>query len=123
MRRTAWIVGLGVGIPITLMVFMLAGAVATGNWGIARWAGLAGFSGLFGMTAVFTVLPGRRKVLAHKGCVCGNCLFPLEGLGDQGVCPECGHTFDIEKTIQGWQQDLEVRDLGKDEPHSHGDKG
>jgi len=55
----------------------------------------------------------------HHGKICGNCLFPLEGLDDEGVCPECGHSYEIEKTIQGWQQDLNVRDPREDFSPSH----
>ncbi len=61
----------------------------------------------------------RNLFLVHRGKICGNCLFPLEGLDDEGVCPECGHSYEIEKTIQGWQQDLNVRDPREDFSPSH----
>ena len=56
----------------------------------------------------------RNLVLSHHGKVCGNCLFPLEGLEDEGPCPECGHSYDIEQTVLDWKHDLHLVQLDAD---------
>lgn len=48
----------------------------------------------------------RRLAIRHKGRVCGNCLFPLEGLSTLGDCPECGRGYSIKHTIACWKRDL-----------------
>lgn len=114
LKRTVWTIALGVGIPISAMALILIAAGVTGNWSIARYSGIAGFSGFFGMAGLFFFMPGRKKVLKYRGRVCGNCLFPLEGLDDKGVCPECAHPYEIDKTIMGWERDLNIRHLAED---------
>ncbi|MEM9662634.1 MAG: hypothetical protein AAF937_10045 [Planctomycetota bacterium] len=49
---------------------------------------------------------GLRAARREQGRLCGNCLFPLEGLPMQGACPECGHRYSIKHTIACWKHDL-----------------
>jgi len=51
----------------------------------------------------------KRLLIEHNGKVCGNCLFPLDGLDDEGVCPECGHPYEINQTIEDWRHDLALQ--------------
>lgn len=113
-KRTIWTVILGVGIPLAAMTVILITAGVSGDWSIARYSGIAGLSGFVGFAGMFYFMPGRRKVIKHKGRVCGNCLFLLEGLEDKGLCPECAHPYEIDKTIKGWERDLNIRHLDTD---------
>lgn len=45
----------------------------------------------------------RQRVMVAGGRVCGECAYDLSGLGDGGVCPECGGTFDIARERERWR--------------------
>ena len=60
----------------------------------------------------------KRRVRERRGRLCTACLFPLEGLGDAGTCPECGTDYDIASTIESWKRDLAMH---KDPALSAGD--
>lgn len=51
----------------------------------------------------------RRRVREHRGLLCTSCLFPLDGLAPDGVCPECGAKYDAASTIESWKRDLNLR--------------
>ncbi len=67
------------------------------------------YGGTYGLLALpFLIWQFRTKRLVRReqGRVCGNCLFPLEGLPMQGDCPECGRGYSIKHTIACWKHDL-----------------
>lgn len=113
-RRMVWYMVVCIAVPLLAVAALVVGASATGNRSLYAWSGIAGLSGLSGFGYLLFVAPGRRTIIRHRGRVCGNCLFELEGLGDTGVCPECAHPFEIETTIRGWERDLHVMHLGTD---------
>ena len=107
-KRTIWIVVFCVVAPLLISSVVLVYAFATKRWSIAQWLGLTGLFGFVGLLQLFWIIPVRRKVIAHKGRVCGNCLFALAGLDTEGICPECGEPFAIEDTIKGWERDFRM---------------
>ncbi len=48
----------------------------------------------------------RRSLRAASGRLCLNCAFDLRGLGEAGLCPECGNTFDIPADQAHWRSFL-----------------
>ena len=98
-----------VAVPLLITAAVLTAAFLTKRWSLAQWAGFAGLFGLMGLIQLVWVIPVRRRVIAHKGRVCGNCLFALQGLPDEGVCPECGDEYEIENTIEGWESDFRMK--------------
>ncbi|GAB5497521.1 MAG: hypothetical protein Phyf2KO_26010 [Phycisphaerales bacterium] len=108
-KRAIWIVVICITGPMLISGGVLAYAFATGRWTPAQWLGLTGLFGLMGLIQLFWIVPVRRKIIAHGGVVCGNCLFALEGLPDEGVCPECGDEYEIENTIEGWESDFRMK--------------
>lgn len=44
----------------------------------------------------------RQRVADAEGCVCVRCGYSVQGLGESGVCPECGLAFDRARTLQAW---------------------
>jgi hypothetical protein len=48
----------------------------------------------------------KKAVVTLDGRACGKCLFSLKGLPVDGVCPECGHEYQIGDTIARWKHDL-----------------
>ena len=44
----------------------------------------------------------KRAVHATSGRACTHCVYNLNGLGDAGVCPECGRPFDITLDRRSW---------------------
>ena len=107
-KRTIWIVAICVALLLLISGCVVAYAFATKRWALTGWLGLTGLFGLSGLLQLFWVIPVRRKIIAHDGKVCGNCLFVLNGLGDQGICPECGDEFVLEETVAGWSKDFRM---------------
>lgn len=46
----------------------------------------------------------RRRFRATGGRMCTNCAHSLVGLGETGICPECGHAFNIESDRVLWHE-------------------
>ena len=46
----------------------------------------------------------RRAVRASSGRSCVGCVYDLSGLGDSGVCPECGRVFDAAADRRAWER-------------------
>ena len=44
----------------------------------------------------------KRAVAGTSGRACTNCVHDLSGLGDTGMCPECGRAFDIAADQRSW---------------------
>ena len=85
-----------------MLVFVVVGPSQSGMWLVV---GVSWLPGLL-MPIVLWINPARRRVIRATGRLCGNCLFPLEGLPVQGDCPECGHSYSIKHTIACWKHDL-----------------
>lgn len=58
------------------------------------------------MVAVVAIARGQRRikraVLAANGRACTHCVHDLSGLGDAGICPECGRGFDTAADQKRW---------------------
>jgi len=46
----------------------------------------------------------HRMLRRHQVLLCTRCRYPLEGLGEEGQCPECGEPFNRELVIKTWQE-------------------
>ncbi len=46
----------------------------------------------------------KRAYAASGGCLCTACVHDLRGLGDAGVCPECGVPFELGRDRRAWKQ-------------------
>lgn len=69
---------------------------------------LATMSGLFLADIVlYYVLVVRALIRAerHDYLVCIHCGYLHEGLGDEGICPECGRKFYKERTRTLWMDE------------------
>ncbi len=83
-------------------------------------SGLLGLGGLWMNTSILALMPLilvvvgavlwwflfakrlRRRLAVSGGKLCVRCTFDLRGIGNHGVCPECGLSFDVEQTVQAW---------------------
>lgn len=67
---------------------------------------------LFQLFLCFTLI---TKVLVraaqHDYYLCIHCGYPLEGLGDDGICPECGNAYDIVSTRGLWMNECSQSSL------------
>lgn len=45
----------------------------------------------------------RRILRAHKFRICARCRYTLDGLPDEGVCPECGENYELTELRRMWQ--------------------
>jgi len=52
----------------------------------------------------FTSRRIRRDFVESGGRLCTQCAHSLAGLGDSGVCPECGGKFSTESDRIGWAE-------------------
>ncbi|MCE9618340.1 MAG: hypothetical protein K8R92_00325 [Planctomycetes bacterium] len=60
------------------------------------------------MIALFAVWKGLRRIkrayAAADGRICTGCLHDVSGLGESGLCPECGRPFEIAEDWRSWKQ-------------------
>jgi hypothetical protein len=45
-----------------------------------------------------------KQLIKHKLLVCPQCLYSLAGLGERGLCPECGEFFTIAEVRAFWRE-------------------
>ncbi|MEK6702477.1 MAG: hypothetical protein AABZ53_09450 [Planctomycetota bacterium] len=45
----------------------------------------------------------RRDWEASDGRLCTDCGYNVSGLPPAGTCPECGHTYDIDRDLEVWK--------------------
>jgi hypothetical protein len=91
-----------------LLVVPLTLVSSGGGWRLGMlWLPLVAL-GVF--AAIFTAAVSRRdlrlRVKAERcgGRLCTECEYELTQSADAGVCPECGSTYDIERTIRAWTE-------------------
>lgn len=104
--RTYIVAGVAVVVPLALVgifLFLFRGVIPN------KYYGFFGLLGLVGVGQLIWLLPVRHRVAKHDGEICGNCLFVLTDLPTEGICPECGSTYEIQQTRSGWQQDLKLK--------------
>lgn len=53
----------------------------------------------------------RRLVLPHNGLVCPACHYPLESIGNRGLCPECATVFDPVAVLECWRWGYRLREI------------
>lgn len=70
------------------------------------WVGLPALLLAPNAVTIIAVWRGLRRVRsavgAASGHACTSCLYDLTGLGDTGLCPECGRPFDIVIDRRSW---------------------
>jgi predicted RNA-binding Zn-ribbon protein involved in translation (DUF1610 family) len=54
------------------------------------------------LLCILIVTRALVRVRRHDCLACIHCGYLLEGLGEEGVCPECGNEYDIESTRHLW---------------------
>lgn len=65
--------------------------------------------GLFGAAGVFTLAWDRRRVQVERRVVelrfraCTECGYSLHDAAQEGLCPECGRNYELDRTIRAWQ--------------------
>lgn len=107
-RRLQWWFVLGpvvwLGGAVLLFVPSIRSAMPAPNfwWGVGTPLVILAPHGI----AMFFVVRGLRRVKlavrACHGCACTHCVHDLTGLGDHGICPECGQGFDIAAGLRSW---------------------
>ena len=45
----------------------------------------------------------HKRVKENDYMVCDNCAYLLVGIGESGVCPECGQAFEVESLQKTWR--------------------
>lgn len=66
-----------------------------------QWLGI-GIIGIYAFRAVF-LIPKRTRLAAKNAfCICERCLYPLNGLSEEGHCPECGLAFQRQDLQRRW---------------------
>jgi len=91
------------------LVFVVGVLVFFPGSSLRQWLGLTGILGLVGLVQLFWIIPVRKIVKNNHGEVCGNCLFILTGLDQEGICPECGEHYTIAQTRAGWEKDFRTK--------------
>ncbi len=105
-RRCYILAAIAVVVPLALIgmfYFLFRGIIPN------KYYGFFGFMGLLGLGQLIWLFPVRRRIAKHDGEICGNCLFALADLPTEGICPECGSTYEIQQTRRYWQKDLTLK--------------
>ncbi|MBY0308254.1 MAG: hypothetical protein K2Q09_05890, partial [Phycisphaerales bacterium] len=106
--RLMWWVALPLLFPIIVAYFSSVPPVRSVLTGGTVWSGLL-LPALF-VAPVFVMTVGlwhglrrvRRAVRAASGRACIHCVQDLNGLGNEGCCPECGRLFDSAADQRSW---------------------
>jgi len=102
-----WYVGPLLVIPASMLVFVWPGGtrmlVAGGLWAALLMPAAISTPTFIAMAMVLRGLNRiKRAVQATEGHSCLGCMYDLRGLGDTGICPECGHLFCIDQDRKTW---------------------
>ena len=106
----AWLIWLW-AIPFAALAFWVLLAFTQPGWAWYKWINDHGLGGVVGFVPLFVVIgiTGyvqvrlRRKFAASEGRMCTKCAHSLVGIGDVGVCPECGEGFHTEVDRVTWK--------------------
>lgn len=111
-RRHLFLHAFGVGLLVVLVLGVI-GVIVSGALGDAFkrpdawfWAWLA----LQCVAAAIIALANRRywrlgeQVRAAGGALCRGCAYPLDGLDDDFICPECGRRDTRQAAIEAWKR-------------------
>ncbi|MEL6797290.1 MAG: hypothetical protein AAFO89_10780 [Planctomycetota bacterium] len=105
-RRIAWLVVVLLVLPV-IAAFMMF--VITRDAASFRILTLMVVANVATIVNVVTYRKLKLRVIEDRGMLCTNCLFPLQGLGNQGRCPECAMPFERDSTIESWKHDLKMK--------------
>ena len=92
-------------------VVLWARALGMGTGPASRWILPAIFTLVVATVAfvwIYSIVQNRsarRAFVKSKGRTCTGCLYDLNGMGETGVCAECGHAFDVESDARAWRLD------------------
>ena len=99
------------------LVFVVVGVVAIvvpevrrmlGSGSAWFWKAASGACLLFQGIMILGLWASMRRirlaVAASGGRTCTACLQDLRGLGERGVCPECGRVFSLEVDRASWRR-------------------
>ena len=116
-RRFPWEVGVAVVASLVIAAVYFGLPEAFGRWGVGTWWGtLLMPQAMYAPVCVAVGVAWRRRMRARKqlavsdGRCCTACLHDLRGLGESGVCPECGATFDVAADRKAWRKARLLRD-------------
>lgn len=86
---------------------VVAAAAPALYYGQLRLAGVVLSAGALGTAVVAWLcrLSLRRYLDTYGARVCPRCTYSLQGLSDEGRCPECGYPYDVaevERELRRW---------------------
>lgn len=96
-----WIVVIGTtAAPVIVLASHLFAGTIPMMVVIGAWLTALAGAIFFFMRSFFRV---RRLLRRHGRFICLNCLYPLTGLQDSGVCPECNEPYTRERLARLWR--------------------
>lgn len=110
-----WSLGLGSFSSAWLLLY-LGNIFLSGNTGLLDildifMCMLVPIACVFGLVCLFFASRRMDRVVRHLKShdmrFCAGCSYHLEGLGDKGVCPECGTTFEVSELREHWQSGID----------------
>lgn len=112
----------GNDIAIVVMLACVAILLAAGRLGIpSEWLGgpcIVALMVIVGLSRLRTNRT-RKLVVQHRRFLCISCLYPLQGLADEGRCPECDHPYtraELWHMWRAWEEAYNGKPLFPDEP-------
>lgn len=99
-----WPLFASVGVGLAIIAWILLVPDRSRPWGQYIWLIIQIPPLLYLFIRVVLLRRLRRLAKRHKGALCFACNYPLAGLPDSGVCPECGVPYDIKYTKEQWSE-------------------